>query len=394
MERKCQSPRRGFTLVELLVVIAIIGVLVGLLLPAVQAAREAARRNSCLNNIKQINLAIQNHISAQQDRIPLASTAAYDPTIQFGGSNDQSLRDPTGWTDGDGYSFLYQLLGFMEGDTLVNRADAVSLKGKIGPFLPALAAPNDLIIGQDSSGQDLYAYSQKVPAFVCPSFPGAEEVKSAADYGVSNKPAIGNYVTVASTHFDSSGTGAATDSAGPEFIYPSKGQTVGNGAIVFAKAPTTAGQRMKGATFASIARDGSSNTIAFTESREETYGSWISGYSTYVVGILPGQGQVEKVAIPVGQPATLQPVDATTVVSLNVGSDYKRSPTTALVYQLAAQNPHGSKERIFGPSSAHSGGIVLHGFMDAHGTSITDDIDPAVYMAQVTRNGGEVIPNN
>jgi prepilin-type N-terminal cleavage/methylation domain-containing protein len=53
-------PTRGFTLIELLVVIAIVAVLIALLLPAVQAAREAARRAGCVNNLKQIGVALHN----------------------------------------------------------------------------------------------------------------------------------------------------------------------------------------------------------------------------------------------------------------------------------------------------------------------------------------------
>lgn len=68
----------AFTLIELLVTVAVIGVLAALLLPALSRAKAEARRAGCLNNLRQINLAVQMYAGDNGDRLPAAlDTVAY-----------------------------------------------------------------------------------------------------------------------------------------------------------------------------------------------------------------------------------------------------------------------------------------------------------------------------
>jgi prepilin-type N-terminal cleavage/methylation domain-containing protein/prepilin-type processing-associated H-X9-DG protein len=108
--------RRGFTLIELLVVIAIIAVLIALLLPAVQAAREAARRAQCVNNLKQLGLAVHNYISSNNCFPPIHSNVG-----------------PTG--DAWPLDWTASLLSQMEGTALSNSLN-FSVSGGLGAGAP------------------------------------------------------------------------------------------------------------------------------------------------------------------------------------------------------------------------------------------------------------------
>jgi prepilin-type processing-associated H-X9-DG protein/prepilin-type N-terminal cleavage/methylation domain-containing protein len=147
-----RGPAPAFTLIELLVVIAIIAVLIALLLPAVQAAREAARRAQCVNNLKQIGLALHSYIDSN-DTVP---PAALDTRIVAG----------TTIANG-GFGPLARLLPYIEQQPLYNAANfsinvinnppgvwinSTAIHTRIGSFLcPSNTAPTWPSITVDTS---------------------------------------------------------------------------------------------------------------------------------------------------------------------------------------------------------------------------------------------------
>jgi prepilin-type N-terminal cleavage/methylation domain-containing protein/prepilin-type processing-associated H-X9-DG protein len=152
MVMKCRIARwrggRAFTLIELLVVIAIIAVLIALLLPAVQSAREAARRAQCINNLKQIGLALANYESAVGSYPPGAITFQENPM-------NCTVIPRT-------FSFFDLILPYMEAQTVYNAANFSFAAGDNS------AAPMEYGFPR-ASATNHTAFATQIPSYVCPS---------------------------------------------------------------------------------------------------------------------------------------------------------------------------------------------------------------------------------
>lgn len=173
--------RRAFTLVELLVVIAIIGILIALLLPAVQAAREAARRSQCLNNLKQIGIALHNYHDIHK---------CFPPGYQGDPRNNPSgcgtVDCPGTATTGLGWGWATFILPFQEQKSLYDELWVTR-----GQVVCSTPTGTQLALAT-SGGRDQSALQKTIlSAYICPSATDPDlnygrDYANNSEYGKSN----------------------------------------------------------------------------------------------------------------------------------------------------------------------------------------------------------------
>ncbi len=355
--------RTGFTLIELLVVIAIIGILIGLLLPAVQQVREAARRTSCVNNLKNLGLAVHNFAGAQSEKLPMLGEA------QEGGH----------WS-----SFI---LPYLEQN---NAYDALSWGST--DWAMGVAFANATFDHPDPRVRQIAASEHVFPVFRCPSTASPEHIFDASTWLSSPwfvaRRVPANYLGVVTgiqpvDWKPASGWGApnrATWSGNP-----TKGHWELDG-LMITRTPDicrVSQGGMGGASKLGDCIDGLSNTLLLGEAEPDP-----DLASKASVRETANTGRKDHWAMGGDDFDNWEGTDwsemgGSTAVAIN----YKKPTTTLSPLALDGNMDWGAYEVSF--SSRHPGGAnFCRG--DGSVAYLNEAIDPVIYSAMGTRGNGEV----
>ena len=342
--------RAGFTLIELLVVIAIIAVLIALLLPAVQSAREAARRAQCVNNLKQIGLAVHNFESTN-NKFP----DGQGPVPKGPGS-----------------------VGFIRGSVLT----------QILPYLEQanIYATFNLNLDVHSNLENQTARTIQIAAFTCPSDSSSATLTEAGrPYGTNNY--FGSIGATAAQLFNTATATAETDNSRLG-IFNIQMNLTGSLATNpdFRKVMNTV-------TISSIT-DGTSNTAMFSETRRSTLPSVTTGImDKNMVHRSPGW------TTPAGNYIPPADCDTSTTSPLNYrGLQYYRALNPLHVYSHTVPPNYkgfdcadsGLNATHLAARSYHSGGVNV-GQADGSVRFVKDSVSIDTWRALGTRSAGEII---
>jgi prepilin-type N-terminal cleavage/methylation domain-containing protein/prepilin-type processing-associated H-X9-DG protein len=333
--------RHAFTLIELLVVIAIIAILIGLLLPAVQKVREAAARTKCVNNLKQIGLAMHNHHD---------SKGKFPPGYVDSNAIPKSTPDNDA---GPGWGWCAFLLPFVEQPAAYSQ---INFAQPVGIGVNAQVSLLSLTV------------------FQCPSDPYQDAVP-VYDSSFSNpiaKVAHGNYVGCNGWEECFANAGGAGDGSGSDGLPGGFGEA-GNGVFF----------RNSRYTFSDVT-DGLSNTI-FAGERSGNHAP-----ATWTGAVAGGRCPAWMATQPWTVPYTIPPAapdtgNGTAYDNADYGECFVLAHCNA-THVPNADNPAFDPDTFY---SMHQNGCnFLFGDGSVH--FLTSGIDPFVYQHLATIKGGEV----